>query len=551
MRLWPVAQGVAWRTLKLVLTNPSILVPSLIFPLFFFLAFAGGLSQVAEVPGFDYPPGYTTFQFCFVLVQSAAFGGVFTGFGIARDFERGIGRRLLLAAPNRTGIVLGYTLAAAVRWLITAFVLTVVALVAGMNVFGGTLDVFGMYGLALLINMAGVLWAAGVAMRFRTMQAGPGDADARLPAPLLRARVRPARLARRLDRGGRDAQPGHVRARGRAQHDGGRRGARGLRVRDRASASWRFFALWSLRGLRKAEAAGYAPVGYRRAVSITTAPRLGASPLEPGTVELRTWAPAASEVAVRLGDGDHPLSRGRRRRLGGRVPASPGDDYRFVLDGDAWPDPCSRRQPEGVRGPVAHRRHGRLRDRARAGARARRARSLRAPRGHVLAGGDLRRRRPAPRRPARARGHRDRADARRDGARQPGLGVRRPLHVGSARGLRRPGRPGPARRRGAPRGSRRRARRRLQPRRPRERGPARLRALLHRPFRRDAVGPGARLRAGRRARVGDPERRALGARVRDRRAAPRRGPRGPGRLGNACPRRAGRARCAPRTRARS
>jgi len=27
----------------------------------------------------------------------------------------------------------------------------------------------------------------------------------------------------------------------------------------------------------------------------------------------------------------------------GEIAASPGDDYRFVLDGgDAWPDPCSR-----------------------------------------------------------------------------------------------------------------------------------------------------------------------------------------------------------------
>lgn len=173
MRLWTVAQGVAWRTLKLVYTNPSILIPSLIFPLFFFVAFAGGLSQVANVPGFDYEPGYTAFQFCFVLIQSAAFGGVFTGFGIARDFERGIARRLLLAAPNRTGIVLGYALAALVRWLMVAVVLTVVALIAGMNVFGGPLDVFGLYALALLVNIAGVLWAAGVAMRLRTMQAGP------------------------------------------------------------------------------------------------------------------------------------------------------------------------------------------------------------------------------------------------------------------------------------------------------------------------------------------------------------------------------------------
>jgi ABC-2 type transport system permease protein len=173
MRLWGVAWAVAWRILKLVATSPSILIPSLIFPLFFFTAFAGGLSQVSQIPGFDYEPGYTTFQFAFVLIQSAAFGGVFTGFRIAQDFERGIGRRLLLAAPNRKGIVLGYAIAAAVRWVFTAAVLTTVALIAGMNVFGGPLDVVGMYTLAFLINVSGLLWAAGVAMRFRTMQAGP------------------------------------------------------------------------------------------------------------------------------------------------------------------------------------------------------------------------------------------------------------------------------------------------------------------------------------------------------------------------------------------
>ncbi len=173
MRIWPVASGVAWRTLKNVFTNPAILLPSLIFPLFFFTAFAGGLSQVSRVPGFDFEPGYTAFQFCFVLVQSAAFGGVFTGFGIARDFENGFARRLLLAAPNRTGIILGYALSALVRWAVTATFLTIVALVSGMNVFGGPVDVFGMYALALVINVAGMLWACGVAMRFRTIQAGP------------------------------------------------------------------------------------------------------------------------------------------------------------------------------------------------------------------------------------------------------------------------------------------------------------------------------------------------------------------------------------------
>jgi ABC-2 type transport system permease protein len=149
------------------------MVPQIAFPLFFFTAFAGGLSNVHKVPGFDFPPGYTAFQFVFVLLQSAAFGGVFTGFGIARDFESGFARRLLVAAPNRAGIVLGYAAAALVRWLVTAAVVTAVALLVGMQVGGSRVDLVGLYTLALLLNLAAVLWAAGVAMRLRTMQAGP------------------------------------------------------------------------------------------------------------------------------------------------------------------------------------------------------------------------------------------------------------------------------------------------------------------------------------------------------------------------------------------
>ena len=169
----PVAQGVAWRTIKNVVTTPSILLPSLLFPLFMFTAFAGGRSQVQELPGFDFEDGYTAFQFVFVLLQSAAFGGVFTGFGIARDFEGGFARRLLLASPRRSGIVLGYALAAFLRWAIVALAVTAVALVAGMEVSGDPVELVGMYSLALLVNVCGFMWSAGIAMRFRSIQAGP------------------------------------------------------------------------------------------------------------------------------------------------------------------------------------------------------------------------------------------------------------------------------------------------------------------------------------------------------------------------------------------
>jgi ABC-type multidrug transport system permease subunit len=168
-----VMLALAYRQTTVLLKNPSLFLPPMLFPLMNFLAFAGGLSRLRHVPGFEFEGGYTAFTFVFVLLQSAAFGGVFAGFGIARDFERGFARRLLVSAPQRSGIIMGYALASLVRWGMIAIVLTVVALIAGMHVGGSGIDLFGLYALALIFNTVGLMWSCGVAMRFRSVQAGP------------------------------------------------------------------------------------------------------------------------------------------------------------------------------------------------------------------------------------------------------------------------------------------------------------------------------------------------------------------------------------------
>ncbi len=171
--LWSVALAIAWRSLHTYVRRPDLLVPSIVFPLVFLASFAGGLSALGSVPGFHFPAGYTAFQFVFVLLQSAAFGGLFTGFSLASDFESGFARRLMLAAPDRRGIALGYALVALTRAAITLSIVTAVALVTGMRITGNGVDVFGLYALAVLLVLVGYGWAAGVAFRFRSIQAGP------------------------------------------------------------------------------------------------------------------------------------------------------------------------------------------------------------------------------------------------------------------------------------------------------------------------------------------------------------------------------------------
>lgn len=250
-----VALAVAWRNLHNYFSSPSLFLPGLFFPLLFFTAFAGGLPAVSRLPGFDFPSGYAAFQYVFVLLQSAAFGGVFTSFSIARDFEGGFARRLFLAAPRRSAIFAGYALAGLGRWLFTASVTTAVAFAFGMEIGGGGVDLLALFALAVALNLTALLWAAGVAMRTRTIQAGPlmqvpvflvlFFAPVYVPLDLLRGwlhAVATANPATYLLEAGRDLIAGRPAGLGLAF---------GLLAALAAG-----LAVWALRGLRSAERAG-------------------------------------------------------------------------------------------------------------------------------------------------------------------------------------------------------------------------------------------------------------------------------------------------------
>jgi ABC-2 type transport system permease protein len=166
-----VARAVALRTVRNTFRGPGGVIPSVVPPLFFLAAFSGGLSALAEVPHFDYAAGYTSFVYAFAFLQSATLAGVFTGFGIATDFDSGLARRLLASAPARGGIVVGYVIAALVRWAVAATVVTVAALGAGANL-GGPAELAGLVALGVLVCLVASLWACGAAMFLRSEQAG-------------------------------------------------------------------------------------------------------------------------------------------------------------------------------------------------------------------------------------------------------------------------------------------------------------------------------------------------------------------------------------------
>ncbi len=78
---------------------------------------------------------------------------------------------------------------------------------------------------------------------------------------------------------------------------------------------------------------------------------LGAHPLGDGQTEFRVWAPHAQSIALALGAEEIGLQDAGYGVYETVVPAPEGADYWFAVDGHRLPDPCSRWQPAGLRGP--------------------------------------------------------------------------------------------------------------------------------------------------------------------------------------------------------
>lgn len=79
--------------------------------------------------------------------------------------------------------------------------------------------------------------------------------------------------------------------------------------------------------------------------------RLGAFPLRNGRTQFRVWAPEPTEVLLRTGGADHALDLVGHGIYEAELDVPAGADYQYLIDGEVLPDPCSRWQPAGLRGP--------------------------------------------------------------------------------------------------------------------------------------------------------------------------------------------------------
>jgi ABC-2 type transport system permease protein len=167
-----VTLHIAGRSLMLIPRVISTFVPSLLFPVFLTVAFAGQFSGLVNIPGF---PAQTSIDWFvpMTMVQGAAFAGVTTGLGVARDLDTGFFDRLLLSPAPRFALLGGPLLAAVARAFIPITIMFVVAVLAGAHFHDGILGILTLTIAALGVALALAGWAVGLALTIKSQQAAP------------------------------------------------------------------------------------------------------------------------------------------------------------------------------------------------------------------------------------------------------------------------------------------------------------------------------------------------------------------------------------------
>jgi len=149
---------------------PGSIIPIIVMPVFFVLAFGGSFSALVDLPGFP-TDNILNWMVPFAVCQGASFAGLSAAFGTGRDLETGFFDRLLLAPTNRLSLAVGPLAFSMLRGF---FPLTTVVVIGFL---GGTRMVDPAPGLVLLtvsalgVAIASGLWGLGVVYRARTQKA--------------------------------------------------------------------------------------------------------------------------------------------------------------------------------------------------------------------------------------------------------------------------------------------------------------------------------------------------------------------------------------------
>jgi len=166
------ARGLAGRSIRGTLRQPTVWLPGLLFPMFIAAVNSSTMGKAIDfVPGFEGVPSLLAFLLAASITQSVLFGGLTAGSDTALDIQTGFFDRLLASPVRRTTILVGRLAGASATGALQAVVFIIVYGIFGVRVAAG------LPGMLLLVAYAMVLalviggFAAMLALRTGSAEA--------------------------------------------------------------------------------------------------------------------------------------------------------------------------------------------------------------------------------------------------------------------------------------------------------------------------------------------------------------------------------------------
>lgn len=149
---WTFHDGlvVARRNLIQTVRIPEMLFFSLVQPVIFVLLFAYVFGGAIPIPGDAGADAYRNYLMPGIFGQTVAFAAAASTVGLAEDMHKGIIDRFRALPMSPSAVLVGRTLADAVRQILVLFVLSITGFIVGWRISNGLLPAIGAYALLLL-----------------------------------------------------------------------------------------------------------------------------------------------------------------------------------------------------------------------------------------------------------------------------------------------------------------------------------------------------------------------------------------------------------------
>lgn len=151
--------------------QPAVVVPSLVFPLFFAALGASSFSRAIELPGFPPVRSFLDFALAGTIVQGILFGSITGATALATDIENGFFDRLLASPTSRISILIGRLAGGMAYGAAQTLFFIAVLLPFGLVIESGPVGV-------LVMVLGGVLTALAVGALMSAMAIRTGSSEA-------------------------------------------------------------------------------------------------------------------------------------------------------------------------------------------------------------------------------------------------------------------------------------------------------------------------------------------------------------------------------------